>query len=164
MIDIMANSRIKADEVVLIDSDGSKVGKVTIFQARQRAEDQGLDLILVNDKEIPVCKIADYGKIKYEQSKKKHKSHSNKGSLKEIRFGMNISDHDLGTKINKTLNLLEKGHKVKYVLMLRGNTRNFTKERTDAFFNKAIEQFKENYVITSPVFSGNQITSTISCK
>ena len=164
MNNLIVNGGIKANEVILIDSDGSKVGKVPIFQARQTAEDQNLDLILVDNKAVPICKIADYGKLKYEQSKKKHKSQSNKGGLKEIRFGMNISDHDLETKIKKTTELLEKGHKVKYVLLLRGNTRNFTKERTDAFFNKAIEKFKEDYAITTPVFSGNQITSTISCK
>ena len=67
-------------------------------------------------------------------------------------------------KNNKEHDFLKKGHKVKYVLLLRGNTRNFTKERTTAFFNKAIEEFREEFAITNPVFSGSQITSTISCK
>lgn len=161
---LKVNSQIKASEVILIDSDGQKIGKTSLFQAQQRAADQSLDLIMVDDQKIPICKIADYGKIKYEQSKKKHKSQSGKHSLKEIKFGMNISDHDLGIKKKKVFDLLKKGHKVKLNLVLRGNTRNFTKERTDAFFSKAIEDFKEDYVTTSPVFTGNQITSTISNK
>lgn len=163
MNNLKVNSQIKANQVILIDSNGEKLGKKTLFQAQQIAEDQNLDLILVNNKDIPVCKIADYGKIKYEKSKKQ-KSQNNKNTLKEIRFGMNISEHDLGIKNNKVHDFLKKGHKVKYVLLLRGNTRNFTKERTTAFFNKAIEEFREEFAITNPVFSGSQITSTISCK
>lgn len=163
MSNLKVNSQIRANQVILIDEKGQKVGQTSLFQARQRAEDQNLDLIQVSDQKVPTVKIADYGKIKYDQSKR-NKSQSNKHTLKQIKFGMNISEHDLKIKVNKALSLLSKGHKVKYVLELKGNTRNFTKDRTNTFFDKAIEEFKEEYVITSPVFSGNQITSTISCK
>ena len=163
MGNLKVNSQIKANQVILIDENGQKIGQTSLFQARQQAEDKNLDLIQVSSQKIPTCKIADYGKIKYDQSKKQ-KSQSNKHALKQIKFGMNISDHDLSIKVNKALSLLSKGHKVKYVLELRGNTRNFTRERTSAFFDRAIEEFKEEYAITSPVFSGNQITSTISSK
>lgn len=163
MSELKVNNQIRANQVVLIGSDGEKMGKKSLFEAQRLAENQNLDLILVSEKDMPVCKIADYGKIKYEKSKKQ-KNQTNKSSLKEIRIGMNISEHDLDIKNKKVHSLLDKGHKVKYVLMLKGNTRNFTKERTTEFFNNATEEFKESFSMTPPVFSGNQVVSTISSK
>ena len=75
MSNLKVNSQIKANQVILIDSDGQNIGKISLFLARQKAEEQQLDLILVDDQKVPICKIADYGKVKYDLSKKKHKTH-----------------------------------------------------------------------------------------
>lgn len=164
MNDLKVNKQIRASYVILIDSNGENKGKVTFFNALQQAESQGLDLVMVDDQQIPICKIIDYGKIKFEKKKKDHKSKSKKSVQKEIRFGMNISDHDLETKNNKVRTFLEKGYVVKYVLQLKGNNRNFTKDRVSSFFNKAIEEFKENSLVTPAASGDNQVYSIISPK
>ena len=163
--DHKVNSRISATHVVLIDSDGTNKGKVSKFEALRLAEDQGMDLVIVkDDKNTPVCKILDYGKMKFEQKKKNKKSSTSKNELKTIWIGMNISEHDLEIKNKKVQSFLDKHQRVKYVLRLKGNTRNFTKDRVLGFFEKAISEFKSEYAVTEPVWSGNQVTSTISCK
>ena len=84
--------------------------------------------------------------------------------MKEIRFGINISDHDLEIKNSKVHKFLAKGHKVRYVLQRKGSARTFPKDRAVALYDRAIEEFKEGFIITSSAFNGSQITSTISCK
>jgi translation initiation factor IF-3 len=67
----MINDEIRFREVRLIDSDGGMVGVVTLAQAKKRAEDEGLDLVLISaTADNPVCKIMDYGKYMFEQSKR----------------------------------------------------------------------------------------------
>ena len=159
------NSKVKASFVTLIDSKGNNKGKTHIDVARQMAESQGLDLIVVNNNhQMPVCKIVDYGKMKFDQKKKNQKSKGSKNTLKEMWIGMNISEHDLQTKNRKVKSFLDKSHRVKYVLRLKGNNRNNTRERVMNFYNKAIEEFKEEYIVTNPVMSGNQVTAMISPK
>lgn len=158
------NSRINASFVTLIDAKGNNKGKTHIDVARQMAENQGLDLIVVDDQEVPVCKIVDYGKMKFDEKKKNQKSKGSKNTTKEMWIGMNISDHDLETKNRKVKNFLDKQHRVKYVLRLKGNNRNNTRDRVLSFFDKAIEGFKDDYVVTPPVMNGNQVISMISCK
>ena len=107
----------------MISEDGEQLGVVSIEVALERAREVGLDLIEVGpNTKPPVCKILDYGKLKYEEKKKqqlsKKKQHVIK--VKEIRLRPRIDDHDLMTKLNHGRKFLQDGSKLKVTLMFRG--------------------------------------------
>ena len=107
----------------LISEDGEQLGVVAIEVALQKAEDAGLDLMEVApDANPPVCKILDYGKLKYEEKKKQQQSKKKQHvvKIKEIRFRPRIDDHDLMTKLNHGRKFLQDGAKLKVTLMFRG--------------------------------------------
>jgi|TARA_B100001105_G_scaffold254585_1_gene250813 translation initiation factor IF-3 len=109
--------------VRLIDVDGEQLGVVLTSDALDRAEEYGLDLMEVApNSDPPVCKIVNYGKLKYEEKKKlqnsKKKQHVIK--VKEIRFRPRIGEHDLMTKVNMGRKFLDEGFKLKITLMFRG--------------------------------------------
>ena len=103
--------------------DGEQLGGVLTSDALDRAEEYGLDLMEVApNSDPPVCKIVNYGKLKYEEKKKlqnsKKKQHVIK--VKEIRFRPRIGEHDLMTKVNMGRKFLDEGFKLKITLMFRG--------------------------------------------
>ena len=107
----------------MIGDAGQQMGIVSISEAIGNAKDAGLDLVEVaSNTEPPVCKIMDYGKLKYDQKKKdqesKKKQHVIK--VKEVRFRPRISDHDLGIKDNQVRKFIADGSKVKITIMYRG--------------------------------------------
>ena len=107
----------------MISEDGEQLGVVSIEVALEKAREVGLDLIEVGpNTKPPVCKILDYGKLKYEEKKKqqlsKKKQHVIK--VKEIRLRPRIDDHDLMTKLNQGRKFLQDGSKLKVTLMFRG--------------------------------------------
>ncbi len=112
---------------------------VPVLDALKRAEDEGLDLCIVNDKSSPpVCKLQDFKKVLYEE--KKSKSKQPKGQdLKEIRCRVNISDHDLATKLNQVRKFLERGDKVKISVELRGREK-ANPERARTMMDKILTQ------------------------
>ena len=117
------NEDITSSEVRLISEDGEQLGVVSIEVALEKAIEAGLDLIEVGpNTKPPVCKILDYGKLKYEEKKKqqlsKKKQHVIK--VKEIRLRPRIDDHDLMTKLNHVRKFLHDGAKLKVTLMFRG--------------------------------------------
>lgn len=117
------NEDITSSEVRLISEDGEQLGVVSIEVALEKAREVGLDLIEVGpNTKPPVCKILDYGKLKYEEKKKqqlsKKKQHVIK--VKEIRLRPRIDDHDLMTKLNHGRKFLQDGSKLKVTLMFRG--------------------------------------------
>jgi len=117
------NHMIRISPVRLIGADGEQVGVVETSEAMRLAEDAGLDLVeVVPDSRPPVCRIMDYGKYKYEQSKKQKKSSGAKNELKEVRLGrsVKIDPHDIGIRINKARQFLMEGHKVLVVQRFRG--------------------------------------------
>ena len=107
----------------LINEAGEQMGIVSFDEAMELARSAGLDLVEVaSNAEPPVCKIMDYGKLKYDQKKKdqvsKKKQHIIR--VKEVRFRPRISDHDLGIKLNRVKKFISEGNKVKITLMYRG--------------------------------------------
>jgi translation initiation factor IF-3 len=117
------NENIRAEEVRLINADGEQVGIVSLETALEQARDVDLDLIEVSpNAKPPVCRILDFGKLKYEEKKKaqqsKKKQHVVK--LKEIRLRPRIDDHDLETKVNMGRKFLLDGAKLKVTIMYRG--------------------------------------------
>ena len=118
------NERIDAEEVRLISEDGEQLGIVALEDALTRAEDVGLDLMEVSpNTKPPVCRIVNFGKLKYEKKKKiqisKKKQHVIK--VKEIRLRPKIGDHDFETKVNNMgRKFLQEGFKLKVTIMFRG--------------------------------------------
>jgi len=121
--ELLANRRIRAREVRLIGEDGEQLGVVPLQNALQLAYERGLDLVQVaSTMTPPVCRILDYGKYKYEQTKKERKAKRGQriGLLREVRLRPKIEEHDLQAKIKTTKKLLEEGNKVRLLLRFRG--------------------------------------------
>jgi len=118
-----ANRRIRVPEVRVIDADGEQLGVMRTQDALQMAMDSGLDLVEVSPTaRPPVCRIMDFGRYKYEQSKKqkasKKKQHS--GQIKEVKLRPKTEDHDYAFKRKHAKEFLLKHHKVKVTVMFRG--------------------------------------------
>jgi translation initiation factor IF-3 len=117
------NRQIRAEEVFLIDENGTQVGKVALVEAFRRSTDLDLDLVEVNPRAVPpVCKIMDYGQFKYEQEKKAHKQKvlQKKVDTKGVRLSVRISKHDLEMRLDRAVKFLTKGDKLKIDLILKG--------------------------------------------
>lgn len=110
-------------EVLIIDDEGQKLGVTPILQALEMARERGLDLVEVApNANPPVCRILDYGKFKYEQSKKEREAHKHQKQvvLREVRFKPKIGVHDIAVKRRVVEGLLAGGDKVKVSVMFRG--------------------------------------------
>jgi translation initiation factor IF-3 len=109
--------------VRLIDENGAQVGIVSIRDALSMAEERGLDLVEVAPNAVPpVCRILDYGKFRYEQSKKEREARKNQKQVevKQIRLEPKTDDHDLEVKAKQARRFLLEGDKVKFNLRFRG--------------------------------------------
>lgn len=118
-----ANREIRAPRVRLISQTGEQIGVVPLYEALARAEEAGLDLVeIVPGANPPVCKIIDYGKYRYDQTKreKESKKSQHQVKVKEIKIKPNIGEHDLNTKINHAREFLEAGNKVKVTCTFKG--------------------------------------------
>jgi len=117
------NNRIRAREVRLIDEQGAQVGIISIRDALLLAEERGLDLVEVAPTAVPpVCRIMDYGKFRYEQTKKEREArkHQKQAELKEVRLKPKTDDHDLEVKAKQARRFLLGGDKVKFIVRFRG--------------------------------------------
>ena len=117
------NGEIRASRVLLIDENGEKQGEMPISAALDAAEEAGLDLVEVSpNDEVPVCKIVDYGKLRFEAQKKKAAARKKQktADLKEIKMRPNIDKHDYEVKTKAITRFFEDGDKVKITLRFRG--------------------------------------------
>jgi len=117
------NDRIRIREVRLIDDEGTQVGIIATRDALEMARERGLDLVEVAPNAVPpVCRLMDYGKFRYEQSRKERESRRNQHvvELKEVRLSPKIDDHDLDTKGRQAAKFLGEGDKVKLTVRFRG--------------------------------------------
>ncbi|MBS1965068.1 MAG: translation initiation factor IF-3 [Chloroflexi bacterium SZAS-1] len=117
------NNRIRAPQVRLIDEEGAQLGIVSLREALTLAEQRGLDLMEVAPNAVPpVCRIVDYGKFRYEQSKKDREARKNQkqAELKEVRLKPKTDDHDLEVKAKQARKFLLAGDKVKFTVRFRG--------------------------------------------
>jgi len=121
--DLMINEQIRDKEVRVIGEEGQQLGIMSSREALAMAEEAGLDLIkIAPTAKPPVCKIADYGKFKYEQMRREKEAKKKQKviEVKEIRLSPNIDTNDLNTKSNAARKFLTKGDKVKVSLRFRG--------------------------------------------
>jgi len=117
------NEQIRISPVRLIQDDGEQIGIVSIDEARQRAEDRGMDLVEVApDARPPVVKMMDFGKFRYEQQRaaREARKKQHTAQVKEVKFRPGIEDHDYEFKTRHARRFLEEGNKVKLTMMFRG--------------------------------------------
>ena len=156
---------IRVPLVRLIDEQGIQVGIVPTEDARLRAVDAGLDLVEVSpNAEPPVCKIIDYGKLKYEKQKKKNEARKKQKTIdvKEIKMRPNIDTHDYDVKMRAINKFLDEGDKVKVTLRFRGRElahqelglKLLEKVRDELEEQAKVEQF--------PKLEGRQITMVMA--
>lgn len=121
--DFSINEEIREKEVRLIGNDGEQLGVVSSNEARKLAEEKDLDLVMISpNAKPPVCKIMDYGKFVYEQSKKEKEAKKKQKviSIKEIRVSLTIEEHDIDIKAKNARKFLLDGDKVKITVRFRG--------------------------------------------
>lgn len=121
--DLMINEQIRDREVRLIGEDGEQLGIMSSKDAQKLAEEAGLDLVKIAPQaKPPVCRIVDYGKFKYEQTRREKEAKKKQKTIeiKEIRMSPNIDSNDLNTKVSAARKFLEKGNRVKVTLRFRG--------------------------------------------
>jgi len=120
---LKANREIRASKVRVISQTGEQVGIISIQEALARAEEAGLDLVeIVPGSNPPVCKIMNYGKFRYDQTKreKENKKSQHQIKIKEIKLKPNIDANDLNTKLRHAKEFISKGNKVKITCTFRG--------------------------------------------
>ena len=120
---IRTNDRIRAREIRVIDDEGGQIGIMPPYEALKLARSKNLDLVEISPTaQPPVCRIMDYGKYLYQQEKKEReaKKHQKTITVKEVKFRINVDDHDYETKKNHVLRFLEEGDKVKATIFFRG--------------------------------------------
>ncbi len=143
--DLPINEQIRAKEVQIITDEGQKVGPISLNEALDMAFEKKLDLVLVApNSEVPICKLMNYGKYKFEQAKreKEAKKKQKTFELKEIRITPNIEDHDFGFKCKNAKKFIEDGNKVKITVRFRGRELNYVKQG-EAVLNKFIEELAD---------------------
>lgn len=117
------NERIRTREVLVIDEDGTKLGVMSTREALNIAREKGLDLVEVSpNANPPVCRIMDYGKYKYQMQKKMHEAKKKQKTVevKTVKVRPRTDEHDMQVRIKQARKFLEKGNKVKAVVMFRG--------------------------------------------
>ena len=166
--DYRTNEMIRVAEVLLINEKGEQLGPTPTRQALELAEDRGLDLVEVAPSaRPPVCRIMDYGKFRYEvtrrerDARKENKSKSS-NELREVRFKTRIGDHDREAKTRVVLRLLGEGAKVKVSVMFRG--REITHPEIGMqVLRKVAEDLKEDAKVEKvPSFEGRFLSMIVS--
>ena len=134
------NERIRSREVRVIGPDAKQIGILQTSEALKLARQVGLDLVEISPTaRPPVCRILDFGKYKYEQSKKgrENKKHPT-SKIKEVKFRVRIEQHDYMVKLRRAEDFLDKGNKVKLTLSFRGRELEHTELGFDVI-NRAVK-------------------------
>ncbi|MCP5274065.1 MAG: translation initiation factor IF-3 [Burkholderiales bacterium] len=161
------NDEIDVPEVRLIGVDGDQIGIVKLAQANEMAEEAGVDLVeIAPTAQPPVCRLMDYGKFRYQESKRKHdaKLKQKQVQIKEIKFRPNTDEGDYRIKLRNLINFLNDGDKVKVTLRFRGRemahqefgVRLLERVRDDLESHAVVEQF--------PKMEGRQMVMVLSPK
>jgi len=163
----LINEAIRAKEVRVVGADGEQVGILPIREALQMAQEANLDLVAVAPTaKPPVCRVMDYGKFRYEQSKKEKEARKNQKviSIKEIRLSPTIEDHDFQTKLRHVQKFLEQGDKVKLSIRFRGRAITHS-EIGKKVLEKLGEQVKDLSIVErSPKMEGRSMFMILAPK
>ena len=117
------NEEIRDKEIRLIGSEGEQLGIMPPAEALKIADEQGLDLVKISPNAVPpVCKLMDYGKYRFEQSKREKEARKNQKviSVKEVRLSPTIEEHDMQVRVRDCVKFLQNGDRVKVSIRFRG--------------------------------------------
>jgi translation initiation factor IF-3 len=159
------NEQIRVTPVRVITEEGAQLGIMATADALAEARKTGLDLVEVAPNERPpVCRIMDFGKFKYQQKKRQHKSQAHQVRIKEIRVRPKTGDHDLQTKVNHAREFLAHKNKVIVTVVFRGRELAHVEEG-----RKVVDQVLElladcSKVEAPPVHHGRRMTCTLAPK
>ena len=164
---IRVNDRIRIKEVRVISPDGTQLGILPIEQALQTAYSQNLDLVEVApEARPPVCRIMDYGKYRYEQSKKAREARKKQTiiELKEIKLRPKTEEHDFQFKARNAERFLKEGNKAKITMMFRGREM-IRMDRGKALLDRFVETLKDVAVVEqAPKIEGRNMTLILAPK
>jgi len=161
------NKNIRAKEVRVIDPDGEQLGVVPTYKALAIAGDHGLDLVEVSpNANPPVCKIMDYGRYKYEQTKKQQEAKKKQSTfqVKEIKIRPKTGEHDLNTKLNHIRRFIDKKDKVKVTVIFRGREITLSNRGRELLLLLAERAEEFASVEQSPKFEGRSMTMVLAPK
>lgn len=164
---VRVNQRIRAPKLRVISPEGEQLGILDVADALRRAEEFGLDLVEVAPGgDPPVCKIMDYGKFRYEESKKEHERKKKQATVvvKEIKLRPKTEEHDLDYKVKRLKRFIAEDCKVKVTIMFRG--REITHpEQARMLLDKLLELVgDEAQVEQSAKFEGRNMTMILAPK
>ncbi|UCE56976.1 MAG: translation initiation factor IF-3 [Desulfobacterales bacterium] len=164
---IRVNKNIRAKEVRVIDPDGKQIGIIATKEALATAADFDLDLVEVSPTaNPPVCKIMDYGRYRYEQTKKKQEAKKKQSTfqVKEIKIRPKTGEHDLQVKISHIKKFIGRKDKVKVSVLFRGREITLSQLGMD-LLEKIIEETEELAAVEqSPKFEGRTLVMVLSPK
>lgn len=163
----LINEQITAREVRLIGMDGEQLGVMPIEKARQIADNEGLDLVLMSGNSSPaVCKIMDYGKYRFDSIKREKELKKNQKikELKEIQLTMRIDQYHINFKLKNAQKILQDGDKVKVSLRMRGREQAYAKNAVEVVENfvNALSEFGS--VDKKPEIVGRNVIVVINPK
>jgi translation initiation factor IF-3 len=159
------NEQIRTSPVRVISADGGQLGILPTEEALAAAREAELDLVEVAPNERPpVCRIMDYGKFKYQQKKRQHRSHAHHVKLKEIRVRPKTGDHDIKVKVNRAREFLLHKDKVLLSVVFRGRELAHIEEGRRVI-NEILEQLEDvSRVEAQPTQQGRRIVCTLAPK
>ncbi|MBS5954656.1 translation initiation factor IF-3 [Paraclostridium bifermentans] len=165
--ELAINDEIRDKEIRVLSETGEQLGIMTSRDAQLMANEKNLDLVKISpNANPPVCKLMDYGKYKYEQSRKEKESKKKQKvvTVKEVRLRPGIEENDIKTKANNAIKFLQKGDKVKVELRFRGRELGH-KDLGKQVMLKFIDLVKEFGEPTkAPAFEGNNMVVMIDPK
>jgi translation initiation factor IF-3 len=164
---VRVNQKIRALKVRAISPEGEQLGILDLSDALKRAEEHGLDLVEVAPNvDPPVCKIMDYGKFRFEESKKEHERKKKQATvvLKEVKLRPKTEEHDLEHKVKQVKKFLAERSKVKITIMFRG--REITHpEQAHSLVNKILELIADEAQVEQPAkFEGRNMNMVLAPK
>lgn len=163
--DVRINGRINAPKVRLIGADGQQIGIVSSIEALRKAEEASLDLVEISPQaDPPVCRIMDFGKFQYEESKRRHaaKRKQKQIQVKEVKFRPGTDIGDYQTKLRNLIRFLEEGDKAKITLRFRG--REMAHQELGMEMLKRIENDLKDYATVEafPRLEGRQMVMILA--
>ncbi|MEW6616594.1 MAG: translation initiation factor IF-3 [Thermodesulfobacteriota bacterium] len=164
---VLVNEKIKAPEVRVISSEGKQLGIMPLKEALSVAMEDGLDLVEVApNSNPPVCRVMDYGKFKYKQSKKIHEAKKSQTTfqVKEVKIRPNTEDHDIEYKVGHIKRFLGSGNKAKVYIVFKGREIAY-REMGVNILNKIAEEVKDMGVVEQqPKLEGRNMAIVIAPK
>ncbi|MBR1890346.1 MAG: translation initiation factor IF-3 [Clostridia bacterium] len=165
--ELLINDQITAKEVRLIGENGEQFGTLSIQEAQDTADREGLDLVLMNPNgNPPVCKLMDYGKYKFDALKKEKELRKNQkiSEIKEIQLSMRIDDYHINFKLKNAQRILQGGDKVKVSLRMRGREQAYSQNAVEIVKKFVADLAEYGFIEKDPAILGKNVTVVINPK